>query len=69
MGARFTVQTCTILFASTVQKYSHFVHLSVKCMLARSVRVSVIHRTLTWTTACLTCVREQSCACVYTHGG
>ena len=31
-------------------------------------RVSVIHRTLTWTTGSLTCVRDHSCACVYTRG-
>ena len=30
--------------------------------------VSVIHRTLTWTTGYLTCVRDHSCACVYTCG-
>ena len=31
-----------------------------------SFRVSVIHRTLTWTTGSLTCVRDHSDACVYT---
>ena len=31
-------------------------------------RVSVIHRTLTWTTESLTCVRDHSYACVYTRG-
>ena len=36
---------------------------------AGSFRVSIIHRTLTWTTRSLTCVRDHSCACVYTHGG
>ena len=34
----------------------------------RSFRVSVIHKTLTWTTGSLTCVRDQSYACVYTRG-
>ena len=31
--------------------------------------VSVIHRTLTWTTGHLTCVCGRSYACGYTHGG
>ena len=31
-------------------------------------RVSVIHRTLTWTTGCLMCVRDHSYACVCTQG-
>ena len=37
---------------------------------AGSVRVSVIHRTLTWTTWSLTyiCVLDHSYACVYTRG-
>ena len=33
-----------------------------------SIRVSVIHRTRTWSTGSLTCVRDHSCACVYTRG-
>ena len=36
---------------------------------AGSVRVSIIHRTLTWTTGSLTCVRDHSYACVYIQGG
>ena len=35
---------------------------------AGSFRVSVIHRTLTWTTGSLTCVRDHSYACVHTRG-
>ena len=31
-------------------------------------RVSVIQRTLTWTTGSLTCVRDHPFACVYTWG-
>ena len=31
-------------------------------------RVSIIHRTLTWTTGMLTCVHDLSYACVYTRG-
>ena len=37
-------------------------------MYAGSFRVSVIHRTLTWTTGSLTCVRDHYYACVYTRG-
>ena len=40
----------------------------VSKMHAGSFRVSVIHQTLTWTTGFLTCVRDCSCACVYTRG-
>ena len=32
---------------------------------AGSFRVSIIHRTLTWSTGSLTCVRDHSYACVY----
>ena len=32
-------------------------------------RVSIIHRTLTWTTGSLTCVHDHVYACVHTHGG
>ena len=35
---------------------------------AGSFRVSIIHRAVTWTTGPLTCVRDHSCACVYTLG-
>ena len=35
---------------------------------AGSFHVSVIHRTLTWTTRSLSCVRDHFCACVYTGG-
>ena len=39
-----------------------------KCMLGL-FRVSVIHRTLTWTAGSLTCVRDHSYACImYTRG-
>ena len=31
-------------------------------------RVSAIQRTLTWTAGSLTCVHDQSYACVYTQG-
>ena len=31
-------------------------------------RVSIIHRSLTWTTGSLTCERDLSYACVYTRG-
>ena len=37
---------------------------SYKC-----IRISVIHRTLAWTTGSFTCVRYHSFACVYRHGG
>ena len=32
------------------------------------ILMSVIHRTLTWTTVCLTFVRDPTYACVYTRG-
>ena len=35
---------------------------------AGSLRVSVIHQTLTWTTGSLSCVRDHSCTCIYTRG-
>ena len=35
---------------------------------AGSFRVSVIHRTLRWTTGSLTCVSDHLYACVYTRG-
>ena len=40
---------------------------SYNCMLDL-FRVSVIHRTLTWTPGSLTCVRDHSLACIYTQG-
>ena len=40
-------------------------HLSFCKECARSVRGSVIYRTLTWTTGSLTCARDHSYACVY----
>ena len=39
-----------------------------QCMLGLRVSVNVIHRTLMWTTGSLTCLRDHSCACVYTWG-
>ena len=35
---------------------------------AGSFRVFVIHKTLTWTTGSVTCVRDQSYVCLYTRG-
>ena len=35
---------------------------------AGRVRVSLIYRTLAWTTISLTCVRDHPCACIYTRG-
>ena len=35
---------------------------------AGSFLISVIHRTLTWTTGPLTCVHDHFCACIYTRG-
>ena len=35
---------------------------------AGSFRVFIIHRTPTWTTGSLPCIRDHSCACVYTQG-
>ena len=61
--ALLNVQIITLLFPFTVQK----------CILltgkvhAGSFRVSVIHRTLTWTTGSLTRILDHSCACVYTR--
>ena len=45
---------------------STFFLLSAKCMLG--LCDSVIHRTLTWTTGSSACVRDHSCAWVYTRG-
>ena len=64
MGA-IKVHMFTHLFPLTVQKC---IYVPVSNMHAGSFRVFVIHRTPTWTTGSLTCVRDHSCAC-YTHGG
>ena len=37
-------------------------------VIAGSFRISVIHRTLTWTTDSLASIRDHSYACVYTQG-
>ena len=47
--------------AAIVRSYPVF-SLCVQCF-----RVSVIHRTLTWTTGSLMCVSDHSYACVYTR--
>ena len=62
--ALLNVQIITLLFPSTVQKY---IYSPVSKVHAGSYRVSVIHRTLTWTTGSLTCVRYYESA--YTRGG
>ena len=49
----------------TVQKY---IYSSVSKVHAGSFRVSVNHRTPTWTTGSLACVCDHSYACVYTQG-
>ena len=41
---------------------------SVSKVHAGSFRVSIIHRTLTWTTGSLMCIRDYCYACVYTRG-
>ena len=46
---------------------STFIFLSVKSMLGLSFPVSIIHRTLIWTTGSLTCVHDHSYAYVYTQ--
>ena len=61
--ALLNVQVINLVFPSTVQKY---IYPPVSKTHAGSFRVSVIHRTLTWTTGSLTCVRSY--ACVYTRG-
>ena len=58
--ALLNVKISTLLFPFTVQKY---IYHPVSKVHAESVRVSIIHRTLTWTTGSLTCARDQS------HGG
>ena len=48
---------------------SYYVHSPyISKVNAGSVRVSVIHRTLTWTTGSLPCLRDHSYACVYKRG-
>ena len=59
------MQIITVLCPFIVQKY---VYLPVSKVHAGSLRVSVIHRTLTWTTGSLACVLDHSCECVYTQG-
>ena len=50
----------------TIYIYSTEVHLSICKVHVGSFRVSVIHRTLTWTSRFLSCVTDHSYACVYT---
>ena len=45
-----------------------YIYPSVSKVHAGSFRASAIHRTLTWTTGSLTCIRDHSLACVYTRG-
>ena len=52
--------------AATVLHYPTLINYKVH---AEPFHASVIDQTLTWTTGSLTCVRDHSCACVYTHGG
>ena len=63
--ALLNVQIIAPLFPFTVQKY---MYPPVSRVAAGSFRVSVIHRTLTWTAGFLTCVRDYSYACVFTRG-
>ena len=58
------MQIITLLFKFTLQK---LIYRCVSGVHAGSFRVSVIRRTLTWTTGSLTCVRDHSHACVYTR--
>ena len=44
-----------------------YMYLPVSKVYAGSVRVSVIHQTLIWTTGSLTCIHDPSYACVYTQ--
>ena len=59
--ALLNVQIITLLFPLTVQKY---MYPPVSKVHAGSFHVSVIHRTLTWTTWFLTCIHNQYCVCV-----
>ena len=59
------VRIIALLCPFTIQKH---IYPPVSKVQAGSFRVSVIHRTLTWTTGSLTCVRGYSYACVYTRG-
>ena len=51
--------------AATESRYPTVINYKVH---VGSFRVSIIHRTLRWTTGSLTCVRDHSYACVYTRG-
>ena len=51
--------------AATESRYPTLIHYEVH---AGSFRASILHRTLTWTTGSLTCVRDHSYTCVYTRG-
>ena len=48
-----------------VQKY---IYPSGSKVLAGSFRVSVIHRSQTWTAGSFKCILDRSCACLYTRG-
>ena len=65
-GRYLLCKSDTILpLKSTVRKR---IYPSVSKVQAGSFRVSVIHRTVTWSTGSSTCVRGHSCECVYTRG-
>ena len=55
----------TLLFKFTVQMH---IYPSVSKVHAGCFHVSVIHWTLTWTMGSLTCLCDNSYACIYTHG-
>ena len=56
------------IYGNPAVTVSHYLTLIKYKVHAGSFRISVIHRTLTWTTGSLTCVHDRSCACVYTRG-
>ena len=58
--ALLNVQISTLLFTLTLHKYTYPL---VSKVHAGSLRVSVIHRTLTRATGALTCVRDHYYAC------
>ena len=60
-GRLLNLQIITLLFTVTARYRSTFI-LPVSKVHAGSFRVYVIHRTLTWTTGSLTCVRDRSYA-------
>ena len=65
--ALLDVQIITLLFTFTEKKYTYP---SVSKVYAGSFRVSVIHRTRTWTTGSLMCVHDHIILThAYTHGG